>query len=219
LYDVVPEKLSARDIVVRTSEFYGEQVSRWNGVDVVIDARLRAGTFIGGGFSLGKTTTDQCDIVTKVDNPSTHLCHQETPFLANVKLQGSYALPWNAQVSATFQSLPGAAISATYTATNAQIAPSLGRNLAAGPNATAPVELMDPGTTYNERMYQVDMRLAKRFSIGRTNLQGQFDLYNLLNGNFVLSQNNTYGTTGTSWLRPIGILTARLLKFGVQVDF
>ena len=81
------------------------------------------------------------------------------------------------------------------------------------------MELFDPGRMYGERMYQVDVRFSKRFAVGGARLQAQVDLYNMLNGNFVLAQNNTYGTTGASWLVPTAILSARLLKFGVQVDF
>jgi hypothetical protein len=219
LYDVVPTKLSALNNVIRTSAFYGNQISHWNGVDFLLDARLRGGVFLQGGISTGKTTTDNCDIVTKFDNPSTYLCHQESPFLNNAKMLASYTLPWQMLIAGTFQSLPGPAISAAYTATNAAIAPSLGRNLAAGPTATVAVPLIDPVTMYGERMYQVDVRLAKRFVVGRTRLEAQVDLFNALNGNFILATNNTYGTSGLSWLVPQTILAPRLLKVGVQMRF
>jgi hypothetical protein len=50
------------------------------------------------------------------------------------------------------------------------------------------------------------------------------DLFNAFNGNPVLVQSNTYGTTtgatsGSAWLRPQAILPARIVKFGVQVNF
>ena len=50
------------------------------------------------------------------------------------------------------------------------------------------------------------------------------DLFNALNGNTVLVQSNTYGATagaaaGSAWLRPQAILPARIVKFGVQVNF
>ena len=81
------------------------------------------------------------------------------------------------------------------------------------------MELVDPVATYGERMYQVDFRVAKRFTFGRTRVQAQLDLYNMLNGNFVTSQNTAYGTNGESWLVPQSILAPRLLKFGVQMAF
>jgi hypothetical protein len=50
------------------------------------------------------------------------------------------------------------------------------------------------------------------------------DLFNALNGNPVLVQSNTYGATagaaiGAVWQRPQAILPARVVKFGVQMNF
>jgi hypothetical protein len=219
LYDINPTVSQLRDNVIRTSASFGDQLSHWDGVDMLMNARLGRGVFVGGGVSVGKTMTDNCDVVTKIDNPSTYLCHQETPFQPNVKFQGSYTLPWEVRLAATFQSLPGSAIAAAYTARNAEILPTLKRNLAAGTAGTVSVPLLDPSTTYGERMNQVDLRLGKKFVVRGTRLEAQLDLYNILNGNAVLSQNNTYGTTGTSWLVPLSILSARLVKFGVQLAF
>ena len=68
-------------------------------------------------------------------------CHIDTPWGANsqVKLQGAYTLPADIRVSATYQNLAGPPSNTTFVATNAQIAPSLGRNLAAGANGTVVV--------------------------------------------------------------------------------
>jgi hypothetical protein len=54
------------------------------------------------------------------------------------------------QVSGTYQTKPGPLVLAIYTATNAQIAPSLGRNLSGGA-ANVDVHLLSPGpyTTTN----------------------------------------------------------------------
>ncbi len=58
-----------------------------------------------GGVSAGRQTMDNCDVVTKVDNPSTYQCHRESALLPQVKLLGTYPLPWwGLQVSGTFQS-------------------------------------------------------------------------------------------------------------------
>ncbi len=43
-----------------------------------------------------------------------------------------------------------------------------------------------------------------------------FAIYNILNGNAVLGLNTLYGPT---WLRPVSVQGARLLKFGAQLDF
>ena len=43
---------------------------------------------------------------------STDFCHVETPFLTQVKLLGSYTLPLDIQVAATFQNIHGPQIAA-----------------------------------------------------------------------------------------------------------
>ena len=87
--------------------------------------------------------------------------------LPNIKFLGVYPLPfWDLQFSATLQSTPGPEITASYAATNAEIRPSLGRDLSAGANATVLVDLMPRGTLYGDRINQVDLRLAKVIRIG-----------------------------------------------------
>ena len=100
--------------------------------------------------------------------------------------------------------------------TSAQIRGSLGRNLAAGANGTATIDLIQPGTMFGERTNQVDFRVAKILRVGRNRIKGLVDLYNVFNVNPVLTQNNTFGP---AWQRPTYILPARMFKFGGQGDF
>ena len=50
---------------------------------------------------------------------------------------------------------------------------------------------------------------------GRTRASVNLDLYNALNANPVLSQNNNFA----AWQVPTSILTARFAKISVQFDF
>ena len=159
--------------------------------------------------------TDNCDVVTKLDNPMTRFCHQDTGYVSQVKLSGSYPLPWNVHVSAAFQSLAGQPLLANGVFSSAQVRPSLGRDLSTG-NAT--VALIEPGTEFTERHNQIDVRFAKRFAFGRARLQAQMDLYNLLNADTILRQNNTYASAD-SWQAPTALMSPRFVKFGVQLDF
>jgi hypothetical protein len=79
-------------------------------------------------------------------------------------------------VGAVYQNLPGIPIAASYVANNAQIAPSLGRNLAAGPNATVVIDLIPPNTEFDDRLTQVDLRFAKVVRLGRARVRGMFDI-------------------------------------------
>ena len=94
---------------------------------------------------------------------------------------------------------------------------SLGRNLATGAAGTAVVPLIQPGTLYDERLYQLDFRASKVFRVGASRrLQANIDLYNAGNSSAILGINTTYGA---NWMRPTSILQGRLLKFGAQFDF
>jgi hypothetical protein len=217
LFDLNTNRVGQIQTITTSSTKYGDQYERWNGVDLSAQARVSGGVILQGGMSTGKTTTDNCDVAPKIDNPSRRFCHNETPFLAQYKFGGSYTLPWDVQVSGTVQSFRGGAIQANATFTNAQIAPSLGRALSSGTTAT--ITLLEPNTRYNERVTQIDLRAAKNFRIAGYRLKAMVDLFNAFNNNTVTNVNNTYGTTGASWLVPTAISLARLVKIGAQIDF
>jgi hypothetical protein len=99
---------------------------------------------------------------------------------------------------------------------NAQVVPSLGRNLAAGAAATVTVPIVPPQTMFEDRLTQLDVRFTKILKVGRGRLQGMFDIYNIFNANTVLVSRNTYGP---AWLNAGQVLGARLFKFGAQLDF
>ena len=113
------------------------------------------------------------------------------------------------------QNLPGPEIFANFVASNAQIMPTLGRTLAAGPAATVTVNLVKPGTMYGPRLNQLDLRLARALRVGRTKATLNLDIYNALNVDTVLTLNNAFAT----WQRPQSIILARFAKIGVQFDF
>ena len=81
------------------------------------------------------------------------------------------------------------------------------------------MNLLSAGALYDKRTHQVDLRFTRTFDMGRSRLQANIDLYNVLNANFVATRNGNYGTNGAAWLRPGAILPARLLKFSGQFSF
>src|SRR5262249_1095827 len=133
------------------------------------------------------------------------------------KLVANYPVPWwDLRVSGTYQNLPGIPLSAIGVFTNAQIAPSLGRNLAAGAAGTATITLMVPDTAFEDRVNQGDPPLTKILRMGRYGGEGDLDIYNALNASPILGDTAVFGP---NWLKPTAILGARLLKFGMQFDF
>jgi hypothetical protein len=245
-YDINPDKFGQVNNLLTFADNYGKKTDVYNGVDVSVNVRLPRGILMQGGFNTGREAVDNCSLVGKVDNPGggitdvNHLsgagnsapllgnitgvaspsplyCDSFPPYQTQVKLLGSYPLPWGLAASAAFQSVPGPQISATYNVPNALIAPSLGRNLSAGATATFAAQIVAPGAMYNDRLNQVDARLTKMFKLGGTRrVQGQLDFYNLLNTGAPLGQNNTFGA---AWLTPTVIPNGRMLKIGAQYDF
>jgi hypothetical protein len=221
LADVKPEKFGLVDTVVKQASEFGGQKEVFDGIDVNLNARFGAGRLVQGGMSVGRTATGCIE----VDRPL-QFCDVTPPFFRPaLKLSGVYPLPfWGVASSVTFQNLPGSIVGSTasgatavdFAATNAQIAPSLGRNLAQGPSGVVLVSLVAPHTVFEERLTQVDVRFSKILELGRTKLQGMFDVYNLFNEDSILSEFTRYGA---SFRVPRGVLGARMFKVGVQLSY
>jgi hypothetical protein len=215
LYDLNPNKVGQVDNYFTLASNFGKQIEQWNGVETTMNLRTGNGLLLQGGLSTGRTTSDNCDVVTKVDNPSTLYCRVDTAFLTQVKFLGTYTIPRvGLQVAAVIQSLPGPQILASYNAPNALVAPSLGRSLS-GSAANVTVNLVEPGSMYGERANQLDVRLSKVLRSGRLRTSINLDLYNALNANPVLTLNNNYA----AWQRPQEIMLARFAKLSAQLDF
>jgi hypothetical protein len=227
LYDVVPSKFGqVNNVITRADGFGGERLVN-NFVGLTMNGRFKPGMELGGGLDTGQMVTDKCFLV---DSPQQLLnCHVVSPFKAQtqVKVFGSYPLPAQFGLSATFQNVAGPEIQANYTASNAEIASSLGRNLAACRGAaectaTAAVPLLPPQTLFEKRRTILDVRLSKRLAFGAARLQANLDIYNVLNSSAVLSVN---GTFGPRWQFPVGtngnepILWGRMLQLGGQLTF
>jgi hypothetical protein len=213
------------------ADTFGKQIRRWDGVDLSVNARPRPDLTFRGGTSTGRTTTDNCEVVAQLPErlqgaqnvgeangtvwlPASN-CRQQSQFLTQVKFLGTYTVPRiDVQVTGTLQNRPGPLVAANYVATTAAVAPSLGRNLSGGARNIT-VNIVEPGTMYGERMNQIDLRIGKILRFGRTRATASVDLYNLLNANTVLRQNNAFA----SWQQPQNVLNPRFAKFVVQIEF
>ena len=94
----------------------------FDGVDVILNARLPRGGFLTGGTSTGREVFDNCFAAEQPDltataftNPSvaaatltnnpSGFCRVSPPFLTQLKLQGSYPLAWDFQISAAYSAI------------------------------------------------------------------------------------------------------------------
>jgi hypothetical protein len=232
LYDVAPALSGQVNNLATLTSKYGSQYQYFNGVDVTLSLRMQRVTF-QGGTSTGQNVADACDVranltelsvgigaglVGSTVSPTSPYCHVAYGVLTQLRGLGTYTIPKvDAQVSAVFQSKPGALLSANYAVPAATVAQSLGR-LPSGnvPNVT--VNLLTPGSRYGDRINQLDFRFAKILRYGGTRTMVSADLYNVLNANPVLTYNNTFVPGGT-WLQANSILTGRLARISAEFSW
>jgi hypothetical protein len=182
---------------------------------------------VQGGFNTGKSDNDYCAVralipewtVLLAQSPVNPWCDTSSGWLSRATALGSYTVPKvDVQVSGTFRSDPGGQLAANYVAANSATV-GLNRPFAGLGSQTITVNLIEPGTLYGERVNQVDMRFAKILRFGRTRSTVGLDLYNLANTAAVLTYNQTYSPTTTTWLRPTSVLQPRIIKISASVDF
>jgi hypothetical protein len=232
MYDLNPSKVGQVNNYVTKASNFGTQTEHWNGFDLTVSARPRAGVLLQGGMSTGRASYDGCELRDAMRgefnwtpddtaqgiaymNQFNPYCNVVENWLTQVKFLGTYLVPKiDVQFAGTFQSMPGWPIASIYNTPSAQAALSLGRPLSGGA-ANAPVNLLQPGSTYNDRANQLDFRTSKIFRFGGRRATVNFDIYNALNGNPVLLQNNNYQV----WLQPQKIMDPRLFKLSAQFDF
>jgi hypothetical protein len=220
----------------------GEQTEVFNGVDVALNARLRSDVFLSGGFATGNTHFASCDSF--VDTPRTDFglsgftsfsyCDYNSGWLTQLKLNGSYTLPWQQiQIGAVLQNLPGQQILAQWSIVQADAVAGQGtgtltRALSGGANTSRTVPLIKPGTEFTPRRTQLDVRVAKNIKLrGAQKLQVMADVFNLFNSNASVGATSNAGeppaaintTYGSAWLKPLNILQARYVKIGAQFTF
>src|SRR5437867_1670405 len=240
--DLKPSKVGLLNYITTAADNLGTRRQHWNGVDVTVDARVRR-LLLQGGLSVGKTAVDECDLVGAAPNvlfrgsgveriPNSYcenitvssvatgsvLGGSTTPYQAQVKLLGSYQLPYEIQVAATYQTFPGIQRIANVTFPRSAIEPSLGRPLSQ--TSSVQVNVIPPGTMFADRLHQLDLRATKLFKVGGTRLRANLDVYNAVNDNTGLNYRTAFNPADPlAWEAPRVVLPARSAKVSFQFDF
>jgi len=247
LYDLKPSVVAQnlpQTSTLSFSENYGGETNTYSGYDVNLTARPKAGFFLNVGVAAFKRVFDQCalvdygvlSIVTNAANAAipevsevypngSRACRQDLPYRPDLKLSGSYRLPYDVQFSGTFQFTRGVQTGGAAPSILAQWATAasnttLGRAFSQNA-ATRTWNLLPVGENYGfYNLKQLDLRASKAVKFGQFRTRFDFDAYNVLNNNWPFTVSNTFSTTGTSqWLRPTNVLQSRFFKVGVNFDF
>jgi hypothetical protein len=192
----------------------------YNGLDVGFNWRMRAGATLYGGTSTGRVMSNTCQVedpnyisAPVPDRPASGLrfCDYgdfDVPMLTQFKLVGTYPLPFGVRLSGNLQSQPGTERVITYEVTRTLV-----------PTLTQPrvlVRLTEPGSQYNDRVNQIDLSVSKTIRTGKTTIQPEASLFNVLNANPVVTQVNTFGPALNNAQT---ILAPRLLRLGLTMRF
>jgi hypothetical protein len=248
-YDVNPALFGHVLNVVKLSSAFGDQKYINHFLGFQASARLARGIRVSGGVDSGRTTSDNCYVVNSpqdltynttynaaigagtisASNPT--YCHAVIGWVANLTLKanGTVPLPYGVSISPTWQNNAGSMDLAVWNAPASVIAQSLGRAPSAcrgasadACGATIAIPLIQPGTQYEGRRNQLDVRLSKSLQLTKKlRSTWNLDVFNLTNNSAIISLNNTFNATAgsTTWLRPTKVLDPRLLEISGRIDF
>jgi hypothetical protein len=218
IYNLDRSKLGQSDILDTTATNRDLNRRGYTGYETSFNLRLPGNAGLFGGYWSDRNIVVACD----GDDPNTfQYCDQsklDIPYQHNFKLAGSVPLPYAVVIGASMQSYGGDAANATY-----PIGPALTVNWAVPVNLfpggrTQPVTvpLVAPGEKYLDRWTQLDLSVRKVFSFGAQRFEASLDMFNALNSNVVLVQNQAFGPTLD---QPQQILQPRLIRLSAQWKF
>ena len=223
LYNINPSKFGQSSELRTLREPFGNDQRLNQFIGLVFDARLPNGMRIGGGVDTGRTVVDRCFVV---DSPQELLnCRVVTPWGAQTqfKLNGVIPLPYDINLSATYQNLSGEDVPGNYSVRNSAIRwteESLANGRIpgqfSGGSRSQTVEIFSEQTLFLDRLSRLDFRASKILNRGRVRVQINFDAYNLLNVSTVRSVAEAFGP---AFLTPRTIIDPRLLQVGGNIAF
>jgi hypothetical protein len=245
LLDPKPEAIAGGFPISNYQTFaneFGDSFQHWNGVDVNLNARMDNGLLLAGGFSSGRSSMNDCDVVNNTGpavnfslgrpaagSTASHLLHCDIKgnFLTNIKAYGAYIIPRiDVQLSGTFQSIPGPLIDALVTYQPADVVAALGRPPSEGSGPQVQVVPLDAltgsprggtgaGTLYGERLNQFDFRVGKILEFGGTRTTLNLDIYNMFNSDAIVNESDQFAT----FRRAQRIILGRIFKISASFGF
>jgi hypothetical protein len=208
--------------------------------------RLRPGhnAQVFGGVALERQLTVDC--TTAFDDPNQYrFCddrENDIPFKKQLKLAGSYPLPYGIQLSASFQSNESPDSTRTFVANRSTNPASSSRYPADCPapcpagaiildptvffQASVTLPLQPAAATRVERINQLDFKVQKNFKVQRFTVSPVLEVFNVNNSDAIISyvstnyllRNVTNQALG-SYLKPNSIMQPRMIGLGATVKW
>lgn len=191
----------------------------YTGVEVVLNKRFSKNWQVLASYVYAKSTgligtdfDDSWSGEAYFDHPNAHINSEgRFPYERRhqIKLQGSYRLPWGILISTYYRGLAGR----TYTRLIRSGDSGLSLNQG---NVTILAE--ERGSRQYPWLHQWDLRLEKQFKIkDRVRLGLIADCFNVLNLNTATSYETYSGRPGYTFQEVDGILDPRIMRFGIRI--
>jgi hypothetical protein len=196
---------------------------RYKGLELTAVKRYSKGWTLVGGYTWSRTDVD----AVSVTNPNNALVNARGKAgidrAHNIKLTGSYLLPWDIQFGGNFRLLSGEPITRTVNVT------ALNQN----PTGNTTVNAEPRGSTPLPWLFTLDLRFGKILRMGGQTFEADLDIYNVTNENTVYAVRTGSGRisvrqagdpTGAllnipQWLSPTNVLGPRIIRFNVTYRF
>src|SRR5262245_329368 len=200
-----------------------------------------------GGLSWERSRTANCTAGIKQNPNSAIYCDEfnlgdgyAVPYAKNLRLNGSYQLPWwGLLVAANLQSNDGGDLAQTYTVTNAtkypdgssaflmanQPVPGCPSPCTGGAlvlsslnQSTQSIPLRPTSVVRGERLNQLDLKFSKTFKVGRATIAPNLEIFNVNNTDKVITYGSTsYAISTGTYLKPNSITQGRIMGVGAAV--
>jgi hypothetical protein len=247
-YDIKPGKFGILDNYQTFSDKVGGAYNRFNGVDVMVNARLRNVT-VQGGVSTGNVTEDECGVAAQ--HPEIYIsafgwggtlnffnqfipsigqwpqafCHRESGWQTNVKGLASYTVPKiDVLVSGAFRSLPYPgnnfpSVASQSLGGQVLALPQFQTNLGRPLSSGLPIEFLN---IVQPGVMYGDRLNGVDLRLGKNLRYGRTRMLMAVDVFNVFNSNapDRYQTTyGPTYLNPLSITIGRFVKLSAQVDF
>ncbi|MGQ0735036.1 MAG: TonB-dependent receptor plug domain-containing protein, partial [Acidobacteriota bacterium] len=209
LYNLNPNRQGADDSITINSPGRSRV---YNGFEATVNARFT------GGFLFGSVTTEReaIDTCADVSNPnSLRFCRRVPPFRTLYKASASYMLPFDFQLSGSFQARPGIPLGSEWTVDTATSVASGGVPLTGGVSSIL-VQLISPDEVFYDYVYTNDFNVSRIFRVADRRVRVFAEIFNVLNRSTIFTRNETMGP---QWYNPLALVASRRFQFGAQVDW
>jgi hypothetical protein len=201
--------------------------TKYKGVEFTVTRRFKDGWTVLAGYTYSRTTQD----FVSLQNPNAAYVNAKGESGGrrhNLKVSGTYTLPWQVVLGANLTMQSGLPITRTWaiSACTTTVTTNCLRQ-------AATVNAESRGSVELPRLTIADARLGRFFKIGANRIDVSIDAYNLFNSNTTYSVRTNTGLTAVregglasnpasniaSFLSPTGVLGPRIFRFNVTYSF